>query len=314
MIDDLPRDREDAEMAVLDEDVDITALYFREIGGVRLLTAEEEIHLARASRMGDFLARQRIIEANLRLVVSIAKHYRHRGLALDDLIEEGNLGLMHAVEKFDPERGFRLSTYATWWIRQTIERAIMNQSRTIRLPVHVCKALRQVLRAIGEVNAEQCEHSSQNLQKVSERTNIPVADVSQLLKYGEHATSLDAPLEVDADLSMMDALADEEQETPEEYVAKVQMEAVIAGLVRRLPGKQRLVIERRFGLDGRDADTLDRIAEELDVTRERVRQIQLEALVCLRRGMAKQRVPGNCCTNVHPFIPGMQDRDGAWRQ
>jgi RNA polymerase nonessential primary-like sigma factor len=174
---------------------DVTQLYLNEIGANPLLTAEEELALSRQVRLGDFEARQTMIERNLRLVVNIAKHYLNRGIPLLDLVEEGNLGLIHALEKFDPERGFRFSTYATWWIRQNIERAIMNQSRTIRLPVHVVKELNQVLRAQRQLEA--ASNGDTTVEEVARRLDRPVEDVRAILALNEHTASLDAPLDID---------------------------------------------------------------------------------------------------------------------
>lgn len=271
---------------------DVTQIYLNDIGAGPLLTPAEELALARAVRAGDFAARQRMIEANLRLVVSIAKHYLHRGIPLDDLIEEGNLGLIHALEKFDPERGFRFSTYATWWVRQNIERAIMNQSRTIRLPVHVVKELNIVLRALRKLESDadsEPDHHADALA-VARLLDRPVAEVRRLLACNERTASLDAPLEIDPDLSMGDAIADERIEPPDLKLEHAEVERHVAEWVARLSDKQRLVIERRYGLNGRDVATLETLAHDLGVTRERVRQIQLEALGQLRRQLAREGV------------------------
>lgn len=269
---------------------DVTQLYLNDIGASPLLTARQEVTLARAYRQGDFSARQRMIEANLRLVVSIAKHYQHRGIALDDLIEEGNLGLIHALEKFDPERGFRFSTYATWWVRQNIERAIMNQSRTIRLPVHVVKELNVVLRALRRLEADDDIDHHADALAVARMIDKPVAEVREILALNERTTSLDAPLDIDPDLSVADAIADDGSNQPEVHLAAAEIERYVAEWVSRLSDKQRLVIERRYGLNGHEAATLDILATELGITRERVRQIQLEALSQLRRQLARQGV------------------------
>lgn len=262
---------------------DVTQLYLNEVGTSSLLTAKEEVSLARAVRKGDFAARQRMIEANLRLVVSIAKHYQHRGIPLDDLIEEGNLGLIHALEKFDPERGFRFSTYATWWIRQNIERSIMNHSRTIRLPVHVVKELNIVLKAMRTLDLTPQVERRSDASRVARLIDKPVDEVRQLLTYNERTTSLDAPLDVDPSLSVADAVPDDASEAPDQRVEQSQVERIVSEWVSRLSDKQRQVIERRYGLNGYEAATLESLSCDLGVTRERVRQIQLEALGQLRR-------------------------------
>jgi len=270
---------------------DITQVYLHEIGATPLLTAAEEIDLARAVRAGDFEARQQMIKANLRLVVSIARHHQNRGVALDDLIEEGNLGLIHAIEKFDPERGFRFSTYATWWIRQGIERAIMNQSRTVRLPIHLIKELNLVLRALRKLDsgrgAEAISHDGL-LKDVAQLLGRPVGEIHHLLSLNERPASLDAPLDIDSSRSLADALADEAAEDPAAALGQREMEALVGDWVGGLDQRHRIVIERRYGLGGRDIATLETLADELGLTRERVRQIQMEALVRLRKRIARE--------------------------
>lgn len=254
---------------------DLTQIYLNEIGATPLLTRDEELALARAARDGDFAARQRMLQANLRLVVSIAKRYQHRGMPLDDLIEEGNLGLIHAVEKYDPERGFRFSTYATWWIRQSVERAIMNQARTIRLPVHVVKEINAVLRALRQ-------SGEAGFSAVAENLHISERELRDMLRLGEATTSLDEPLDIDPGLSLGDALADEAASNPEEIASRAELVRRITAWVASLDSKQRHVIECRFGLNGREPRTLEVLSQELGVSRERVRQIQNEALSRLR--------------------------------
>ncbi len=262
---------------------DVTQLYLNEIGQHALLTATEELGLARAMRAGDFAARQTLIERNLRLVVSIARHYTNRGLALPDLIEEGNLGLIHALGKFDPERGFRFTTYATWWIRQSIERAIMHQSRTIRLPAHVVRELNVVLRALRHLENHPPEGGRDaTLEDVAHLLDKRPDHVRRLLRWHEHVLSLDTPLERDPSLTIGDGLADEDAVAPELLLHNSAIEAGVRAWLDELTDRQRMVIERRYGLNGREVVTLDALASELKVTRERVRQIQGEALEKLR--------------------------------
>lgn len=269
---------------------DVTQLYLKDIGASTLLLAPEEQALARRVRNGDFTARQQMIEANLRLVVSIAKHYQHRGIPLDDLIEEGNLGLIHALEKFDPERGFRFSTYATWWVRQNIERAIMNQSRTIRLPVHVVKELNLVLRALRRLESAGEHDHHTDIAGVARLLDWPVEEVRRVLALNERTASLDAPLEIDPDLSVADAIADDGSGAPDVRFEQAEVERCITEWVAHLSDKQRLVIERRYGINGREMATLEVLAKDLGVTRERVRQIQLEALSQLRRQLMRDGI------------------------
>src|SRR5712664_1127360 len=260
---------------------DVTQLYFNDIGQNALLTVEEEVRYARRVKQGDFLSRQKMIEHNLRLVVNIAKHYSGRGLQLLDLIEEGNLGLIHALEKFDPERGFRFSTYATWWIRQSIERAIMYQSRTIRLPVHIIKELNTVLRAKRHLEAHA--EREPTAEDIAHLVGKDTDEVRRLLSRSEHTASLDAPLDVDPLLSIGESIADESSTSPELQLHAAEIESLVREWILQLNDKQRAVIERRFGLNGRELLTLQQLASQLMLTRERIRQIQLEALAELRR-------------------------------
>ena len=260
---------------------DITLHYLNEIGAKPLFTQQEEYECARRIRQGDFAARQRMIEHNLRLVVNIAKHYLNRGLPLPDLIEEGNLGLIHAIEKFDPERGFRFSTYATWWIRQGIERAIMNQSRTIRLPVHVIKEINLILRAMRHLElANGRETSIENIAHLIDR---PVEEVRRAITLSEHIASLDTPLEIDPDRSIADVIADDNALDAETLLQQRRIVQLVAEWVRQLPERARHVLARRYGLFGTEPGTLEEIAAELGLTRERIRQIQVEALDQLRQ-------------------------------
>ena len=256
---------------------DVTQLYLTEIGAKPLLTPEQELATARLVRQGDFAARQRMIEHNLRLVVNIAKHYLNRGIPLLDLVEEGNLGLIHALEKFDPERGFRFSTYATWWIRQNIERGIMNQSRTIRLPVHIVKEINVVLRAMRHL--ESADKRDSTVERIAALIDRPVEDVRRILSLNEHIASLDAPLEIDPNHT----IADDSGADPESLLQESEVGSLLDDWLAQLSERQRSVIERRYGLNGADVATLDTIAGDLGLTRERVRQIQMEGLDRLRK-------------------------------
>ena len=270
---------------------DATQLYLNEIGQNALLTATEERALAFKVQAGDFPARQKMIEHNLRLVVNIAKHYINRGIPLLDLIEEGNLGLIHALEKFEPERGFRFSTYATWWIRQNVERAIMNQSRTIRLPVHIIKELNVYLRAKRHLEA-RCE-AEPTAEDVASLLGKDVEEVRRVLNLNERMASLDAPLDIDPSLSLGESIADDQCIAPEELLQRDEVIGRVREWMEQLNDKQRWVIERRFGLNDHDIYTLEELATTMKLTRERVRQIQLEALAALKRvlrrnGMSKE--------------------------
>ncbi|MBV1776258.1 RNA polymerase sigma factor RpoS [Burkholderiaceae bacterium DAT-1] len=267
---------------------DVTQIYLNDIGHNALLTPDEERTLARLVVQGDFPARQKMIEHNLRLVVNIAKHYINRGMALLDLIEEGNIGLMHALEKFDPERGFRFSTYATWWIRQSIERAIMNQSRTIRLPVHVIKELNVYLRAQRHLEAQMGREPS--LEEIAYQVGKPVEEVRRVMNLNERMASLDAPLDIDPMLSIGESIPDEQHDGPELTLQNAEIQRYVREWLKQLNDKQRMVIERRYGLNGYDICTLEDLAANLQLTRERVRQIQIEALESLRRLLRRQGV------------------------
>ncbi|MCP4279136.1 MAG: RNA polymerase sigma factor RpoS [Alteromonas sp.] len=266
--------------------LDATQLYLGEIGFSPLLTAEEEVYFARRSLKGCEASRKRMIVSNLRLVVKIARRYNNRGLALLDLIEEGNLGLIRAVEKFDPERGFRFSTYATWWIRQTIERAIMNQTRTIRLPIHVVKELNVYLRASRELS-QKLDHEP-TAEEIALALDKPVEDVTKMLRLNERITSVDTPIGGENDKALLDIIADEKEFSPEESLQDSDIKSNIVTWLEELNPKQREVLARRFGLMGYEPSTLEDVGAEIGLTRERVRQIQVEALRRLRDMLGHQ--------------------------
>lgn len=268
---------------------DATRIYLSEIGFSPLLSAEEEVYYARRALKGDDDARRRMIESNLRLVVKIARYYMNRGLAFLDLIEEGNLGLIHAVEKFDPERGFRFSTYATWWIRQTIERAIMNQTRTIRLPVHVVKQINSYQK-IARKLAQELDHDP-SPEEVAARLELPLAEVQMILGLQEQLSMVESA-GLDKDRLLQETVADENQIDPATRLQEEEIQACIATWLMQLNDKQRQVVEQRFGLNGDEVATLEEVGECIGVTRERVRQIQVEALRKLRRILEKEGISG----------------------
>ncbi|MFZ6753173.1 RNA polymerase sigma factor RpoS [Undibacterium sp. Dicai25W] len=269
---------------------DTTQYYLNQIGTRPLFDSKEELHFATLAKQGNFEARQKMIEHNLRLVVSIAKHYINRGVALLDMIEEGNLGLMHAIDKFEPERGFRFSTYATWWIRQSIERAIMNQARTIRLPVHMVRELNQILRAKYHLESQRRDGRDANLEDIALLVDRPVDEVQDILALSEHATSLDTPLDNDPQSSLMDMLPGDSDDGPDIRAEHHEMTVLVRDWLAKLPDKQRIVVIRRFGLDNDDPATLETLADEMGITRERVRQIQQEALIKLKRSFLSRGV------------------------
>jgi len=266
--------------------LDATQLYLSEIGYSPLLTAEEEVHFARRALKGCEASRKRMIVSNLRLVVKIARRYNNRGLALLDLIEEGNLGLIRAVEKFDPERGFRFSTYATWWIRQTIERAIMNQTRTIRLPIHVVKELNVYLRAAREL-AQELDHEP-TAEDIALHLDKPIDEVSKMLRLNERISSVDTPIGGENDKALLDILADDNESSPEDELQDSNIKQNIVSWLQELNVKQREVLARRFGLMGYEPSTLEDVGAEIGLTRERVRQIQVEGLRRLKDMLSSQ--------------------------
>ncbi|WP_411728177.1 RNA polymerase sigma factor RpoS [Methyloglobulus sp.] len=259
---------------------DATRVYLNELSRSKLLTADQEKIYGKRTLKGDREARKIMIESNLRLVVKISRRYLNRGLPLLDLIEEGNLGLIRAVEKFDPERGFRFSTYATWWIRQTIERAIMNQTRTIRLPIHIVKEMNTYLKAQRQL-AQLLDYEP-SAEDVARHLDKPVSKVEKMLKLNERVTSIDVPGSKDFDQPLVESLSDSERASPSDQLQEEGMKQNVAAWVFQLPEKQREVVCRRYGLCGYEDSTLEEVAQELNVTRERVRQIQMDGLKRLK--------------------------------
>ncbi len=287
------------ELAAGDPEVGNTLqTYLREIRKAPLLTPEEEFATASRARAGDFGARQAMIEHNLRLVVSIAKNYLGRGLPMTDLIEEGNLGLMHAIGKFEPDRGFRFSTYSSWWIRQSIERAIMHQARLVRLPVHVVRELNHVLKARRTLEAASAHNGDADkpvrVEDIAAFVQRPVQDVSDLLKFAELPASLDAPLERGAtdggSESMLDTVADDGATDPMSLTLSHEVEHLLNHGLEELNEREQEVLAGRYGLRDREPETLEVLAERLGLTRERIRQIQQEALLKLKRRMIKHGI------------------------
>jgi RNA polymerase nonessential primary-like sigma factor len=274
--------------------------YLREIRRAPLFTPEQEFATAQRARAGDFAARQRLIEHNLRLVVSIAKNYLGRGMPMSDLIEEGNLGLMHATGKFEPERGFRFSTYASWWIRQSIERAIVHQARLVRLPVHVVRELNLALRARRALEGARgrgltSDDRPVSVDQIATAMDRPRNEVADLLRFAEMPTSLDAPRDAAREgesngESLLDGVADEAAVDPMGHALHREVESLLESELAALNHREREVLTGRFGLHDHESETLEALAERMGLTRERIRQIQHEALLKLKRHMVRHGV------------------------
>jgi RNA polymerase nonessential primary-like sigma factor len=260
---------------------DVTQIYLTEIGSHPLLSQKEELNYATQFHKGDVSAREKMIEGNLRLVVKIARKYLHRGIPMNDLIEEGNLGLIHAVEKFDPKRGFRFSSYATWWIRQSIERAIMNQARTVRLPIHIIKKMNTCINVVRKLSRKNKKNPS--LDEVAKYMNLPLQHIEELFILMENSVSLDTPHAVNFDHTPLDTFVDESAEDPEAQLEHELEKELVEKWLEQLSPKYKEVILERYGLQGHNVMTLEQIGGKLGVTRERVRQIQIEALKRLKK-------------------------------
>lgn len=290
-LEDLAIDEVEEETTHLDQqESDPTQIYLREIGATPLLSQEEEVHYARLALKGDLKARNHMIQSNLRLVVKIARRYYNRGLTLLDLIEEGNLGLIRAVEKFDPERGFRFSTYATWWIRQNIERALMNQTRTIRLPIHIIKELNVYLRKARDMS-QALDHEP-NFEEIAKNLNIDADNVNKLFRLNEKTLSLDSPMGDETDKPLMEALAEHNTQSPHHEFEQEDLFAHLISSLETLNEKQKSILSQRFGLFGNEETTLEDVGKVVGLTRERVRQIQVEALKELREKMESEGIIG----------------------
>jgi RNA polymerase nonessential primary-like sigma factor len=264
---------------------DPTDIYLKEIGITPLLSKEEEIFYGRLVQQGDPIARKRMIESNLRLVVRIAKRYLKSGMAILDLIEEGNIGLMRAVEKFDPERGFRFSTYSAWWIQQTIERAVMSQTRTIRLPIHMVKRLNKCLKMTHTLS-KNLDHDP-SVEEIAEAWGKTTEEVEKIFHLNERVISIDTPISDDISKPLLDTISNE-QNDPLDNLNRHKLQQNLDKWLSRLNMKQRAVVERRYGLNGFEQMTLDKTGVEIGLTRERVRQLQSEALKLLRLQIESQ--------------------------
>jgi RNA polymerase nonessential primary-like sigma factor len=278
-----------------DGGADALAVYLRGVRRTELFTAEQEFEAATRARAGDFAARQSMIEHNLRLVVSIAKGYQGRGVPIDDLIEEGNLGLMHAIDKFEPERGFRFSTYATWWIRQSVDRALMYQGRAVRLPVNVVRELQHVLRARRALENDAAlalrRPEGVRAEDIAALLGRSTDDVTDLLALAEAPRSLDATADNTGEgYSLGDNLVDEQTPNPQDQAQAHEVDALLDQWVASLSPREREVLEGRFGLHNREPETLDVLSQRMGLTRERVRQVQNEALFKLKRYLGRRGI------------------------
>ena len=255
---------------------DSLQLFLTEIGKVDLLTAAQEVELAKRIERGDHCAKQRMVEANLRLVVSIAKRYRSQGLPFLDLIQEGTIGLVRAAEKFDHRKGFKFSTYATWWIRQAVARALADKARTIRMPVHVVEKLNRILRTERQFRAESGREPTS--AEIALELEMSVAEVEQIRRDSQTPVSLAKPIGEMGEAEFGDLLVDESDQLPDEQVESILRNETLSRLLETLPSREREILDRRYGLDGGHPATLDELGRTFDVTRERIRQLEKKSL------------------------------------
>jgi RNA polymerase primary sigma factor len=255
---------------------DSLQLFLTEIGKVDLLTAAQEVELAKRIERGDHRAKQRMVEANLRLVVSIAKRYRSQGLPFLDLIQEGTIGLVRAAEKFDHRKGFKFSTYATWWIRQAVARALADKARTIRMPVHVVEKLNRILRAERQLRAKSGREPTS--AEIALELEMSVAEVEQIRRDSQTPVSLAKPIGEMGEAEFGDLLVDESDQLPDEQVESILRNETLSRLLETLPSREREILDRRYGLDGGHPATLDELGRTFDVTRERIRQLEKKSL------------------------------------
>ncbi|MCM1579698.1 MAG: RNA polymerase sigma factor RpoD [Ruminococcus sp.] len=283
--------QDDLEMSLSAEGVaidDPVKIYLKEIGRVPLLTAEEEIELAGRMAQGDPKAKKRLSEANLRLVVSIAKRYVGRGMQFLDLIQEGNLGLIKAVEKFDHTKGFKFSTYATWWIRQAITRAIADQARTIRIPVHMVETITKVKKASSQLLHQNGRDPSP--EEISELLNIPVEKVREIMRIAQDPVSLETPIGEEEDSHLGDFIPDDDAPAPADAASLILLKEKLGEVLSTLTEREEKVLRLRFGLEDGRSRTLEEVGKEFDVTRERIRQIEAKALRKLRHPSRSKKV------------------------
>lgn len=278
----LAKEKDDLTVGLEEIADDSVRMYLREIGKISLLTTEEEIKLAKRIEKGDLLAKKKLAEANLRLVVSISKKYNGRGLSFLDLIQEGNTGLMRAVEKFDYKKGFKFSTYATWWIRQAITRAIADQARTIRIPVHMIETINKLIRVERQLVQDLGREPTP--EEIAQEMGLEVDKVEHIIKISQETVSLEAPVGEEEDSKLGDFIEDDKNISPEESTARQLLRDKIKEFLGDLSPREQKILKMRFGLEDGKTHTLEEVGQEFGVTRERIRQIEAKALSKLKKG------------------------------